>query len=131
MGLGASSWIRPTKIHERMWIDFVLPILIAGGLYSIVGGMKKEEIKEEPIDYHSLECCSIAYQAFVKKVGVSYAIFEAEKYCQAECTAVIGCLDDCAQIRKKCRIQDKSCKDFYRTCVFGCPPPLKSTLIRK
>ena len=126
LGLGASSWIRPTQSHERLWIDFVLPIFIAGGLFGIVSSMQKgEKVEEPPADIQTLECCSVAYQAFVKKVGVSYAIFEAEKYCEAKCTMVVNCLDRCVGIRKSCAEENKACKDAYRRCVLACPPPPK------
>jgi hypothetical protein len=127
LGLGGSSWVRPTQIHERMWIDIILPLLIAVGLLTILISMqpKIEESTENTEDLYALECCSKAYQAFVKKVGVSYAIFEAEKYCEVKCTSVVSCLDQCGVLRKNCATVDRACKDAYRACVLACPPPPK------
>ena len=80
---------------------------------------------ENQQDVFALECCSKAYQAFVKKVGVSYAIFEAENYCEVKCTEVVSCLDKCGDLRRNCATVDRACKDAYRACVLACPPPPK------
>ena len=129
LGLGASTWIRPSLPQDRIWSVFVIPCIVVLGLSGIVWSMQKEEEAPVRADIQTLECCFVAYQAFVKKVGVSYAIFEAEKYCQeqlgpqAKCTAVEDCLDSCAHVRKACPEENKACKDAYRKCVLACPPP--------
>jgi hypothetical protein len=103
-------------------IDIVLPVIILGGLIGIVGentkGMNVEEVVVTP---ESRECCSVAYQAFVGKVGVSYAIFEAEKYCDNRCPMVSECIDTCEIRKKDCASNDRGCKDKYRECVQNCP----------
>jgi hypothetical protein len=122
MGLGASTWIRPSPEYTRFWSSLILPFMICIGVFFILHSSEKEEVQAPPADAQTLECCAVAYQAFVDKVGVSYAIFEAEKYCSAKCTNVVDCLNQCASIRALCPIQNKACKDSYRRCVLACPP---------
>ena len=64
LGLGASTWIRPSSAQYRVWSNFVIPIFVLSGLSGIVWSMQKEE--EEPVraDIQTLECCFVAYQAF-------------------------------------------------------------------
>ena len=133
LGLGASSWIRPTQSHERLRMDFILPVFIVGGLLGLTISLYKvdvQEVQQDPRDVElEKECCSIAYQAFVEKVGVSYASFEAMRYCrdklgpQVTCIVVDDCLEQCAVIRKNCAVEDKVCKDTYYKCILACPAP--------
>ena len=37
IGVFTSSWIRPTQDGEHLWVDWILPFVILGGLFSIVG----------------------------------------------------------------------------------------------
>jgi len=122
VGVYASSWIRPKQEQSNTLIDIGFPVMILGGLIGIVGtntrGMETEEIVITP---ESRECCSVAYQAFVGKVGVSYAVFEAEKYCDNRCPLVSECIDTCEVQKNDCSSNDKNCKDSYRECVQNCP----------
>jgi hypothetical protein len=123
MGVFTSSWIRPTQDGEHLWVDWVLPFVIFGGLLSIVGTVNPL-IDDEPqveLTVEEKECCALAYRAFVKKVGVSYAIFEAEKYCEVQCDLVSECLDVCTEEKVACQANDTKCKDDHRECVLACP----------
>ena len=122
-GVFASSWIRPTQDGEHLWVDWVLPVLILGGLVSVVGTVQpltdskpKKELTEA-----ELTCCTMAYRAFVKKVGVSFAVFEAEKYCEVECPLVNECLSECSLLKDACRSDEVTCKEEHRECVLSCP----------
>ena len=74
---------------------------------------------------YSKQCCEAAYQVFVKKVGVSYAIHESEMYCEAPCTEISACLESCMQIKEDClqesHQEDDACKQGHRECTWSCP----------
>ena len=123
-GVFASSWIRPTQEGERLWVDWVLPFVILGGFVSVVGTVQPLEREEEvsvELSADDLECCKIAYRAFVQKVGVSFAVFEAEKYCEVDCPLVNECLSVCSELKLECNSDDVTCKDQHRACVLACP----------
>ncbi len=123
-GIFASSFIRPTQDGEHLWVDWVLPVFILGGFASVVGTVQplsQETTTVEQLAPEEVECCGMAYQAFVKKVGVSYAIFEAEKYCEVECPHVTACLDECNGLKETCVGPEVTCKDTHRACVLNCP----------
>ena len=124
VGVYASSWIRPNQEESYWWVDILLPLAILGGLIGIVSSnVKGLEPAEPEMTPDGIECCTLAYQAFVKKVGVSYAIFEAEKYCEIQCPVISDCLHACAEARELCGTDSRDCKDAYRACVLGCPNP--------
>lgn len=123
-GIFASSFIRPTQDGEHVWVDWVLPLLILGGFASVVGTvqpLEKETTTADQLSADELECCKLAYRAFVKKVGVSFAVFEAEKYCEVECPLVNECLDVCSALKLECDSDEVTCKDQHRACVLSCP----------
>ena len=123
-GIFASSFIRPTQDGEHVWVDWVLPVLILSGFASVVGTvqpLEKETTTADQLSADELECCKLAYRAFVKKVGVSFAVFEAEKYCEVECPLVNECLDACAGLKLECNADEVTCKDQHRACVLSCP----------
>ena len=123
-GVFASSWIRPTQEGERLWVDWVLPFAIVGGFVSVVGTVKPLDSQHEtPVELSEdeLECCKLAYRAFVQKVGVSFAVFEAEKYCEVDCPLVNECLSVCSALKLECSMGDVTCKDQHRACVLACP----------
>jgi hypothetical protein len=123
-GIFASSFIRPTQDGEHLWVDWVLPFLIVGGFVSVVGTvqpLEKETVTADQLSADELECCKVAYRAFVKKVGVSFAVFEAEKYCEVECPLVNECLSTCAALKLECSADEITCKDQHRACVLSCP----------
>lgn len=123
-GVFASSWIRPTQDGEHLWVDWVLPFFIAGGFISVIGTvqpLKDDSPKVDELSAEELECCRMAYRAFVKKVGVSFAVFEAEKYCEVECPLVNECLSECSTLKDACASDEVTCKDQHRNCVLSCP----------
>ena len=123
VGIYASSWIRPTQEELFWWMDILLPLGILGGLVGIVSANSTETTEPEVVEMSAegKECCTLAYKAFVEKVGVSYAIFEAEKYCEIPCPIVSTCVDGCSKNRESCGSERRSCKDDYRACVLSCP----------
>ena len=122
MGVYASSWIRPTQEGEHLWVDWILPGLILVGLGSIVNNAAPpEKAPEKELTADDVECCKMAYQAFVQKVGVSFAVFEAEKYCEVKCPIVTSCLDVCMETKDSCTSGETACKDSHRACVLACP----------
>ena len=108
---------------ERHRIAIVYPKWSCGE--SVGSNLKEIDSSEDSkMTPEAIECCSLAYQAFVKKVGVSYAIFEAEQYCEVECPIISDCLDVCDKTREACRADGRTCKDAYRkNCVLSCPNP--------
>ena len=123
VGVYASSWIRPTQ-EKLFWLmDILLPLAILGGLVGIVSSNIKSAAEPVAVEMseEEKECCGLAYQAFVEKVGVSYAIFEAEKYCEISCPVVSDCVDQCSTAREACGTELRECKDAYRACVLTCP----------
>ena len=123
-GIFTSSWIRPTQDGERLWVDLVLPFFIVGGFVSVLGTvqpLEDESVTADSLSPDELECCRVAYRAFVKKVGVSFAVFEAEKYCEVECPLVNECLSACSTLKNACASDDVTCKDQHRSCVLSCP----------
>ena len=122
-GIFASSWIRPTQEGEQFWLDWLLPLAILAGMFSILGTVAplENDEPEQQLSPEEIQCCQMAFQAFVKKVGVSYAVFETEKYCEVECPLVNECLDRCNTFKETCSLDEGVCKSQHRECVLSCP----------
>ena len=91
---------------------------------SVVGTVQpldRDEKVSVELSAEDLECCKLAYRAFVQKVGVSFAVFEAEKYCKVDCPLVNECLSVCSGLKLECSKGDVTCKDQHRACVLACP----------
>ena len=120
-GVYASAWLRPQK-PESLLFRIAFPLVILGGLATIIGASMPEEVKPKPkASPEQLECCKLAYQAFVEKVGVSYAIYKAEEYCETQCEEVNNCLNHCMDTKEQCSKDANQCKEEHRACVLSCP----------
>ncbi len=94
----------------------------------------------EPTDIEqegSEECCAAAYKelllhGYLATSGMIAVVIQTEEICQSKCTAISDCMDACEQQKKVCRAdnEDGICRKNYDLCLFNCPQPPSSVLIK-
>ena len=112
--------------HSRYWPYAHIGVLIMalGGAAILIWSHRPPEKSAPVMSGRDQECCRQAYKAFITKVGVSYAIFESERFCDTSCSNVSACLQECKAMRETCvsvKPSEDSCKQSYRNCVLACP----------
>ena len=112
--------------HSRYWPYAHIGVLIMalGAAAMLIWSHRPPEKSVSVMSGRDQECCRQAYKAFITKVGVSYAIFESERFCDTSCNNVSECLQGCKEMRETCvsvKPGEESCKQTYRNCVLACP----------